>query len=88
MLMVQIEIVEYFRMRMSNSKQFDIIFINFLLQHQFNSLAALLLTIIYACYAVGVILMICELGQHFADAFDEINNEINQFKWYLFPSKI
>lgn len=51
-------------------------------------MAVLLLTIFYAGYAFGVVFIICELGQRLTDAFEEINDEIDRFEWYLFPSEI
>lgn len=48
----------------------------------------LLLTIFFTCYAFGVVVAICELGQRLTNAFEEINDEIWQMDWYLFPSQI
>ena len=46
------------------------------------------MTIVYACYAFGVVLIICELGQRFGDAFLEIADTIEDFDWYLFPLEL
>lgn len=60
----------------------------FYLQHEFISLEMLLLTAFFALYAFGVVMIICELGQRLADAFEQINDEINKFDWYLFPPQV
>lgn len=48
----------------------------------------LTVTIVYACYAFGVVGIICELGQRLSNAFDEIPDTIVDFEWYLFPPGI
>lgn len=48
----------------------------------------LTVTIVYACYAFGVVLIICELGQRLTNAFDVIGDTIGDFNWYLFPFDI
>lgn len=30
----------------------------------------------------------CEFGQQFSDAFEEVNDKIEAFDWYLFPSEL
>lgn len=32
--------------------------------------------------------MICELGQRISNAFEEIDDVIAQYNWYLFPDKL
>lgn len=51
-------------------------------------MAVLLLTVFYAFYAFGVVLIICELGQRLTHEFERIDDEIDQFDWYLFPPQI
>lgn len=53
-----------------------------------HNLFILLVTISYASYAFGVVLLICELGQRLTDAFDELCDTIEGFDWYLFPIDI
>lgn len=48
----------------------------------------LLVTIFYAIYAFGVVFTVCELFQRLTDGFDEINDVIDQLKWYQFPDEI
>lgn len=38
--------------------------------------------------AFSLVFLICEFAGRLAYQFDNINNIINQFKWYLFPLKI
>lgn len=40
------------------------------------------------CYAFGTLFVACELGQRASNAFDEINDVIGQFDWYLFPDEL
>lgn len=51
-------------------------------------MAVLLVAACQIIFAFGGIFMTCELGQRINLAFDECNEIINQFKWYLFPVKI
>ena len=48
----------------------------------------LLVTIVYAFYAFGVVLIICELGQRLTNAFEEICETVEHFDWYLIPLEI
>ena len=48
----------------------------------------LLLTSFYGLYAFGVALAICEFGQYESDAFQEIDDEIEAFDWYLYSHEI
>lgn len=48
----------------------------------------LLLTFFFSCYAVCVVMALCELGQRMTDAFEVINDEFNKFDWYLLPPQI
>ena len=43
---------------------------------------------IQVTYAFGVMFVACELGQRLNLAFDECNDMIDQFNWYLFPAEI
>lgn len=40
-----------------------------------------------AVNAFGIVLFACEMGERISDAFDEINDAISEFHWYLFPNK-
>lgn len=55
---------------------------------QANDFLVLTTTILYACYAFGVALFICELGQRLTNAFGEIGDVIADFDWYLFSFEI
>lgn len=48
----------------------------------------LFVTVFYASYAFGIMLFICELGQRLSNAFVEIDNAIELFRWYLFPLEV
>lgn len=41
-----------------------------------------------ACYAFGLIFVVCELSQRVTNAFEDLNDVIAEFNWYLFPSKL
>lgn len=40
------------------------------------------------CYAFGIVFIACEVGNRQSNAFDEIDDVIGQFKWYLFPDEL
>ena len=48
----------------------------------------MLTTIIEVAYAFGILFTACELGQRMNHAFNECNDMIDQFDWYLFPANI
>lgn len=48
----------------------------------------LLIVIIEISYAFGILFTLTELFQRIILAFDENNDMINQFEWYLFPIEI
>lgn len=48
----------------------------------------LLETINEAFYAICIIFIICEFGERLTIAYDEMNCQIEQFDWYLFPIEI
>lgn len=48
----------------------------------------LFLTIIEVIYAFGVMFTACELCQRVNVVFDECNDIIDQFKWYLTPTEM
>lgn len=55
--------------------------------HHENVMPVLLL---FSCgyFALGLVLIACELGQRMADAFEKLHNTIDQWDWYLFPLEI
>lgn len=55
-----------------------------ILQQGNGSLAIQFVTIFYVTYAIGIVLIICELGQRLKDAFGEIEIVIKGFEWNLF----
>ena len=64
------------------------VFFQFLQSHPKIDAAILFATIFYACYAFGMVFMICELGQRISNAFEEIDDVIAQFNWYLFSDEL
>lgn len=40
------------------------------------------------CYAFGIVFIACELGHRASDAFDEVNDVVGKFEWYLFPDEL
>lgn len=48
----------------------------------------LLVLVFQACYSFGVVFMICELCQRMANEFDEFDEVVIQFDWYLYPHKL
>lgn len=53
-----------------------------------SSLALVFITIFYAFYAFGIVIIICELGQRLTNAFEEIGDVIDEFEWNLFSLEI
>lgn len=47
-----------------------------------------LMTIFYASFAFGYVFITCELFQRLTDGFDEINDAVDQLKWYQFSNEI
>lgn len=45
-------------------------------------------SILYGFCGFGLVFSTCEIGQRFTKAFDEIDREIEQLDWYLFPIEI
>lgn len=43
--------------------------------------------IFLVCYAFDIVFVVCELGQRMTIAFDELNDVVGKFKWYLFPDE-
>ena len=43
---------------------------------------------IYGFWAIVMVFFACEIGERFSHAFDEIDDDIEQFDWNLFPMKI
>lgn len=48
----------------------------------------LLETAVEVFYAFGTIFLLCELGERLTIAYDELECEIEQYEWYLFPIEI
>lgn len=47
-----------------------------------------MLTIVLLFYAYGCVLVCCECCQRSNQAYEECDNMIAQFDWYLFPSEV
>lgn len=89
MLMIQIQLVSYSSSSHTNEFLIRKLFLfHIRSQEEFISMSVLFLTIFYACYAFGVVFITCELGQRMADAFSEIDDEIDRLDWHLFPPEI
>lgn len=56
--------------------------------HQDNNLAVLLILVIEAVYAFGVLLICCEVCQRIFEAYEDCSEMIQQLDWYLFPTTI
>lgn len=41
--------------------------------------------IFFAFCAIALVLVVCELGQRFSNAFQEFDLVINQLEWYSYP---
>lgn len=46
------------------------------------------MTLSYAFYSFGAILLVCEIGQIVSDAFEDNWHLHDQFKWHSFPTEI
>lgn len=55
---------------------------------QRDNLAILFVTMIEIVYAFGVMLIASEMGQRMNVEFDECSQMVDQFDWYLFPTKV
>lgn len=45
-------------------------------------------TLFFSLYGFGAVFITCELCQRKTNSYEEFNDIIDQFKWYLFPTKI
>lgn len=45
-------------------------------------------SICYGILAWAVVSIACEICQQFSDILNEVNDELAQLDWYLFPTKI
>lgn len=52
-----------------------------------NSFVLLMITL-DALVSFGSVFIICELCQRITNAFEEIEDVITQFKWYIFPDEV
>lgn len=57
-------------------------------QQQQNDSLMLFVTIIYSSYAFGIMFVACEFGQRLSNAFEEIDDSIEEFDWNLFSHEI
>ena len=48
----------------------------------------LLVTSLFGLNAFGTVLAICECSQYVSNAFEEIDDEIETFDWYLYSHKL
>lgn len=52
-----------------------------------NKSSVMVLIFTYASNSFGLTFMACEMGHWEIESFVQIKDEIDQFKWYLFPMK-
>lgn len=45
-------------------------------------------SLVQTIYAFGMVFFACEFSQQISDAFEETNDVIGQFCWYLFPTEV
>lgn len=48
----------------------------------------LVILLFNACYAFGLVFLVCELCQRVCDGFAEMNKTMNQFHWQSYPIEI
>lgn len=62
-------------------------FFPFQLHHETNIfiLFGLMLEVVFA---FGLVFIVCEIGERISTAFNEIDDVIDQFKWYLLPAEV
>lgn len=88
MLMFRTEIVKQiisFHIQIS----LQIYFILFLVQSHGDYFTVILFaTIVEACYAFGIVFVVCELSQRASNAFEEIDYKIGAIDWYLLPESL
>lgn len=44
--------------------------------------------IFYAVWSFGLVYIACEMSQRFCDALNEMDDDIGQLDWYLYPAEI
>lgn len=44
--------------------------------------------VVYVCIAFGIVLVVCELAQRACDYFNDIDQMVIQWKWYLLPNGV
>lgn len=42
----------------------------------------------YGLYSFGIVFIACEFGQYVSGVFEEIEDDIEVFDWYLFPHEL
>lgn len=56
--------------------------------HHADNILMLLILALEACYAFGFVFVICELCQRVSNAFNDLNDKVFEFNWYLFPATV
>lgn len=89
MLIVQLQIVEYFFSFVWDNYFFcsDDTILDLQLRRSAN-LAVLVTIAFQVFYAFGVMFTACEICQRMSLAFDECNDMVDQFEWYFLPDDI
>lgn len=87
MLMFRTEIVKHILYIISFHVKIIQHFVSFLeiQSHGDYFTVILFATIVEACYAFGIIFLVCELSQRASNAFEEIASKICAIDWYLLP---
>lgn len=60
--------------------------INF--QQQRSDSLVLFVTVFYASYALGSIFFQCEIGQQISNAYEDIDDLVEEFDWHLFSHEM
>lgn len=91
MLLVQVELVEFFFFQLLisslNGNSFLHIASKFQTLNELNSMMLVAL-LIDVSYAFGFVFIVCELCQQFCDGFHKMDDVIGQFSWLSYPNEI
>lgn len=56
--------------------------------HREHNFVVLLVLVVQTCYAFGMVGVICELCQRITNKFNEFDDILSQFDWYMYPHQI
>lgn len=86
MLMIQMELVWLFLI--STHYICHRTLISMFQSQQYIDVVVLFTAVLYALIAFGVIIVACDVGQRISNAFEQIADVTNQYRWYLFPKQV